>query len=283
MQLVKSTARSESFGELPFDQALARTTHLGIGAHHDDLEFMAYHGILECFQNSAKWFSGVTCTDGTGSARTGPYANLDNASMRALRFEEQSTAARIGQFSAMIQLDYSSAEIKTPQRGDFVADLRRVLVASCPDVVYTHNPADKHDTHVGVFAGVIEALRSLPESQRPRAVYGCEVWRDLDWMLDADKVIQNLTGRENLSSALNGVFDSQITGGKRYDLGVAGRRRANATFLDAYEVDQMDSAAFAMDLTPLAQDPHLDIADFALGFIDRFREDVESRVRKLLG
>ena len=27
--------------------ALKRVTHLGIGAHQDDLEFMAFHGILE--------------------------------------------------------------------------------------------------------------------------------------------------------------------------------------------------------------------------------------------
>jgi hypothetical protein len=55
--------------------ALARTTHLGIGAHQDDLEFMAYQGILECFRNQKKWFSGVVCTNGAGSSRTGPYAD----------------------------------------------------------------------------------------------------------------------------------------------------------------------------------------------------------------
>jgi len=33
--------------------ALSRTTHLAIGAHQDDLEFMAAHGIVECFQNQA--------------------------------------------------------------------------------------------------------------------------------------------------------------------------------------------------------------------------------------
>ena len=38
------------------DAALARTTHLGIGAHQDDLEFMALHGILACFQRSDRWF-----------------------------------------------------------------------------------------------------------------------------------------------------------------------------------------------------------------------------------
>ena len=31
--------------QLSDDEALSRTTHLGIGAHQDDLEFMALHGI----------------------------------------------------------------------------------------------------------------------------------------------------------------------------------------------------------------------------------------------
>ena len=30
--------------------ALARTTHMAVGAHQDDLEIMAYDGILQCFQ-----------------------------------------------------------------------------------------------------------------------------------------------------------------------------------------------------------------------------------------
>ena len=40
--------------------ALARITHLGIGAHQDDLEFMAFHGILACYGSMTEWFGGVT-------------------------------------------------------------------------------------------------------------------------------------------------------------------------------------------------------------------------------
>ena len=47
----------------PVDAALSRTTHLGIAAHQDDLEIMAYHGILECFGQPDKHFTGVTVTD----------------------------------------------------------------------------------------------------------------------------------------------------------------------------------------------------------------------------
>ena len=56
---------------LPLDRALARTTHLGIGAHPDDLEILAIHGILECFGRPGRGFTGVVVTNGSGSARAG--------------------------------------------------------------------------------------------------------------------------------------------------------------------------------------------------------------------
>ena len=55
--------------------ALARTTHLCIGAHQDDQEFMAYHGIEACYGRDDLWFTGVVVTDGAGSARGGPYSD----------------------------------------------------------------------------------------------------------------------------------------------------------------------------------------------------------------
>ncbi len=57
---------------------LARTTRLGIGAHQDDLEVMAYHGIAECYGRRDRWFGGVTCTNGAGSSRTGIYADCSD-------------------------------------------------------------------------------------------------------------------------------------------------------------------------------------------------------------
>jgi hypothetical protein len=54
-------------------------------------------------------------------------------------------------------------------------------------VVYTHNPADKHDTHIGVVIAALQAMRELPREQRPKKVIGCEVWRNLDWMNDRTK------------------------------------------------------------------------------------------------
>lgn len=77
----------------PEGEALSRVSHLGIGAHQDDLEFMAFHGILNCFARDDRWFGGVTCSNGTGSSRSGPYAGFCDARMMAIRRQEPNTAA----------------------------------------------------------------------------------------------------------------------------------------------------------------------------------------------
>jgi LmbE family N-acetylglucosaminyl deacetylase len=263
--------------------ALSRVTHLGIGAHQDDLEFMAFHGILECYQNDSQWFSGVTCTNGAGSARSGSYANFSDEQMQTIRRKEQNLAAQIGQYGAMVHLDYPSAAVKDPHFTALRDDLTTVLRATRPRVVYTHNLADKHATHIGVAVAAIQAMRALPQEQRPEAIYGCEVWRNLDWMPDADKVVHDVGTHENLAAALNGVFDSQIAGGKRYDFGVLGRRRANATFFKSHAVDRSDSIAFAMDLTSLVRDESLQIISYVDEFIERFREEVVTKLQQQLG
>jgi len=267
----------------PFGEALARITHLGIGAHQDDLEFMAFHGILECFATDKKWFGGVTCTNGSGSSRSGAYAQFTDAQMMAVRRTEQNNAAIVGQYGAMIQLDYPSSAVKSATDKFLREDLKAILAASKPEVVYTHNPADKHDTHIGVVIAALQAMRELPRDARPKKVIGCEVWRNLDWLNDSEKVLMDVSGRDNLAAALNGVFDSQIAGGKRYDLATLGRRAANATFFESHATDASNQLIFGMDLTPLVADESKDIVEFVCGHIERFSADVRSKVGKRLG
>lgn len=254
--------------------ALARTTHLGIGAHQDDLEFMAFHGILAGYGREDRWFTGVTCTNGSGSARAGAFAEYTDQQMRDVRKEEQREAARIGQYAAMIQLDYPSADIKASPAPHPEADLLAVLQTARPRVVYTHNPADKHETHIGVLKATLRALRQLPPGERPEQLLGCEVWRDLDWLCDEDKTPLDVSGHDELAEHLNEVFTSQIAGGKRYDLAIQGRRRANATFFQSHSTDASESLCFAIDLTPLLRDDTLTLAEFITPFLNRFRDDV---------
>jgi LmbE family N-acetylglucosaminyl deacetylase len=264
----------------PVGSALARTTHLGIGAHHDDLEFMAAHGILECFQRPDRWFCGVIVTDGAGSARDFEYKDYSDEQMRAVRWLEQKKAAYVGEYGAQILLSHPSSAVKDNAHAGLAADLSAVLQATRPEVVYTHNLADKHDTHVAVTLRVIAACRALPSAERPKRVIGCEVWRDLDWLADADKVAMPVDRRENLQAALMGVFDSQIAGGKRYDLATAGRRKAHATYSESHATDQHTGLIWGMDLTPLIESDE-DPAALAAALIRRFETDVIERIRRL--
>jgi LmbE family N-acetylglucosaminyl deacetylase len=266
---------------LPVETGLARTTHLCLAAHQDDIEIMAAAPIIECFQQSEKWFTGVVVSDGRGSPRDALYKNYTDEEMRRVRFKEQRKAAIVGEYAAQVMLDYPSKAIKDGKNLQPVEDMAALLRVARPQVIYTHNLADKHDTHVGVALKVIAAIRALDAAERPQKLYGCEVWRDLDWLLDEDKVGQDLSQHENLQAALLGVFDSQIAGGKRYDLASLGRRRANATYFASHGVDESLGLSFAMDLTPLVLDPHLDVAAFVQGFVQRFGQDVAQRLQRV--
>jgi LmbE family N-acetylglucosaminyl deacetylase len=263
-------------------EALRRTTHLGIGAHQDDLEFMAFHGILACYDRSDRWFGGVTITDGRGSSRAGKFQDWTDDQIAAERIREQDAAAVIGQYAFMAQLGYASASVRDARETAVRDDLFRIIDAARPEVVYLHNLADKHDTHVGCALRCIEALRRLPKADRPKQVYGCEVWRDLDWLVDTEKTPMPVSQRPELAKALNEVFATQIAGGKRYDLAVIGRRTANATFSQAHSTDQESAMQWAMDLTPLIQDDTLDPLTYTVGFIDRLKADVTTRLRQSL-
>jgi LmbE family N-acetylglucosaminyl deacetylase len=267
---------------LPAEEALARTTHMAIGAHQDDLEIMAYGGILECFQRPDKWFTGVVVTNGSGSPRDDVYKDYTDDEMRVVRCKEQKKASVLGEYAAQVLLDYASGAVKSPKNKDPIEDIAALLKAARPGIVYTHNLADKHDTHVAVTIKTIEAVRSLPAGLRPKKLYGCEVWRDLDWMIDEDKVVFDCSGHENLQASLLGLFDSQIAGGKRYDLATLGRRKAHATYHASHGVDVATGLTFGMDLTPLTSLPSSDIAGFVQEHIDRFAEEVQQRLAKLI-
>lgn len=261
--------------------ALARTTHLCIAAHQDDIEIMAYHGIAECFGSNDKWFTGTVVTNGAGSPRAGIYGQYTDQEMQQVRLREQRKAAYVGEYACQIQLGYTSSAVKDPANPNLREDLIGIIRAASPQVVYLHNLADKHDTHVGVSLRAIAALRSLRSELGPVRVYGCEVWRDLDWLPDEHKQALPVSARSNVAASLVGVFDSQVSGGKRYDLATQGRRLAHATYHASHGTDEETALSFAMDLTPLVEKPDLDVKDYILGFVDLLRADVNSRLSKL--
>ena len=276
-----STAEVYIPDELPLEEALARTTHLCIAAHQDDIEIMAAQPILECFQQKDKWFTGVVVTDGRGSPRDNLYKDYTDEDMRLVRFKEQRKAAIVGEYAAQIMLDLPSKVVKDASNPATVEDILQILRMTKPQFVFTHNLADKHDTHVGVALRTVEAIRRLEPADRPERLVGCEVWRALDWMDDSAKVKMDVTEHENLQFALLGVFDSQIAGGKRYDLASMGRRRANATYFESHGVDATTGLSYGMDLTPLIRDTGLDPRAFTESLIQQFAQDVTDRLNRL--
>jgi LmbE family N-acetylglucosaminyl deacetylase len=268
-------------GDLSPEQALGRTTHLCVVAHQDDIEILAYAGVAACFDREDRHFTGVVATDGAGSPRAGRYASLTDAEMRIVRRDEQRRAAALGRYSLQVQLAHPSAAVKQPGHPGVREDLVKIFSGCSPGVVYLHQPADKHDTHVGLFLRCLEAMRELPLARRPRRVLGCEGWRDLDWLDDAQKVALDAGPRPDLALELVKVFDSQIGGGKRYDTATIGRRLANATFHTSHAVDQAAAITWAMDLTPLVLDDSLSPLDFTLQHVERLRADIAARLRQL--
>jgi LmbE family N-acetylglucosaminyl deacetylase len=239
-----------------WEAACARVTHLVVAAHADDVEIMAWHAVLH-----AGGLAAVIVTDGRD---------------RNTRLLEQKRAASLGHYAAVIWLDHASAQVRQAACPALASDLNAVLSAVRARVLYTHNPVDRHDTHVAVALHTVQALRSNPSSVE--RVLGCEVWRALDWLQAEDKVALDVSAGEDRLMPLIGAFDSQIAGGKRYDLAAAGRKRANATFLDSQAADRATAMEYAMDLTPLVKDPRLDVARWTLGFVERFARDVEARL-----
>jgi LmbE family N-acetylglucosaminyl deacetylase len=262
-------------------KALARTTHLGIGAHQDDLEIMAIDGILKCYVQTDAWFTGVVVSDGAGSPRAGKFADFTNDRMIATRIEEQKRAADIGLFAAQILLLHPSDELKDKNNARPVDDIEAILRATRPEVVYTHNLFDKHDAHVAVALRVIAAIRRMASAERPNALFGCEVWRDLDWLPAGRKIVFDTSAHEELQYRLLEAFESQVAGGKRYDLAAMGRRRAHATYLEPHQVDAATGAVYADDMTSLIRNVALDPVDYARGVLDEFAGEVSARIERL--
>lgn len=283
MEFYKKEADIHVPDGLDSGEALARTTIMSIAAHQDDCEIMAYHAIAKCYESDSEWYTAVVLTDGGGSPRSGEYANYTNHEIHVKRSQEQRTAADIGKYSAMVQLAYSSADVRTEKRGIIEDELVSLLLAARPHTMFIHNTADRHETHLGACLRALGALRKLPKEARPKRVYGMEVWRSLDWLSAKDRLIFDTSRRPELAKKVIQAFDSQCTPKKRFDLAALGRRLGNATFQEPREIDESDSCNLGMDLTPLIEDDTLDIREFTLEYVKRFYQDVDGLLRQLGG
>ena len=252
--------------------------YLCICAHQDDCEIMAIHGILKGYYSKKFSFALVETTDGGGSARTGKFKDYTDDEMKKVRIKEQQAAAEIGKYHSLYMLNYSSKEVKEKENDDIVNDYIQIIKELKPEVIYTHSILDKHPTHLGVAVKVIKAIRLLPLEEQPRLLYGCEVWRGLDWISDDKKIGFDVSRNERLQKKLLDVFESQIAGGKAYTKASIGRRYQNATYYQSHSVDSYKMISFGVDMKPLIKNPNLSIKEFALSFVDDLKEEISANL-----
>lgn len=265
----------------PPEAAFAQVTDLCVAAHQDDAEIMAYNAIADCYQRSDRLLCVVVLTDGGGSPRSGAYAGYTNEQIHIKRSQEQRDAARIGGYLA-VQLAWPSEAVRTGEKEAIEEELAALFLAMCPAVVYLHNPADRHETHLGAFLRALGALRRLPRQARPQKLYGMEVWRTLDWLSAEDKVVFDTARYPELAEAVITAYESQCTPQKRFDRAALGRRYANATFSAPRECDETDACNFGMDLTLLLEDDGLSPADFIMEKVRHFADDVQGLLTRFM-
>lgn len=263
----------------PPEVALARTTHVGIGAHPDDLEILAGTSIVECHGASDRFFTGIVVADGAGGPRLPAHAALGEDELKEIRRAEQRRAATLGRYSAVVMLDHPSRDVKDPSSPAVVRDLTTLLRAARPRELLTHALTDRHDTHVAVALRAVEACRTLSAAERPGRILGTEVWRDLDWLTGDDRIELAADEGETLQAELLAAFESQNGGTRRYELGTLGRRQAHAAFAESHKSEPRERIALAMDLGPLVRG-EMTAAELVRGVIERFHADVAARLAR---
>lgn len=260
-------------------QAFARTTHLAVAAHADDLEIMAMDGILKAQADDRVGFSGMILTHGGGAPRKGEFEAASDEELAQTRRLEQQAAAALGRYEAVVLMGYTSAEVRQKGQAKLVREIGELIEAFAPEVIYTHSLTDKHATHVAVCLRVIEALRL--SGFMPIELIGCEVWRGLDWMPDEEKVLMDVSADVELQAALLRAHRSQTDGGKNYVEAVLGRRAANATFLDPYREEGAKGLWYGMDLMPFLANPSLNPKAYVRELIGRFQAEVIGTIEAL--
>ena len=266
---------------LPKNRNNKPVKYLCICAHQDDNEIMAMDGVLKGIRSRNYSFALVVTADGGGSARTGEFKDYTDEMMKAVRIKEQQEASEIGRYHSLYLLNYPSKDIKDKNNRDIVEEYKNIIKELKPEVIYTHSVLDKHPTHLGVVVKVINAIRELPKEYQPKVLYGCEVWRGLDWISDERKIGFDLSKNVKLQKKILDVFKSQIAGGKEYTKASLGRRYANATYFQSHSVDTYKLVNYGIDMMPLIKDKDLSIQAFALSFVDDLRNEISNSLGEL--
>jgi len=217
-------------------------------------------------------------TNGAGSLRSGQYTSASDEEMIAVRKQEQSVVAAIGRYAAVIQMACESSQLQGQIDESVVAMLQNILEQTRPHTVYLHSPVDRHATHIGVCMHAIEALRKLDVEDLPTRIWGVEVWRSMDWVDAGQRILLDVSAGQELQSRLLGQYQSQLVNGKRYDVALAGRNRANATLASEDTIDTIENACFALDLNLLVGKNPVPVSEYVGDLLSRFSNDLKAKL-----
>jgi len=196
-----------------------------------------------------------------------------------VRVQEQIQASQTGNYNALVMLGHSSKRVRRPASQLPLNDLIQILELTHPHTIYTHNPADRHPTHVGAFQLALESIRHLNANEQPTQFYGAEFWGSLDWVDPHQRISFDCSQDQDLQDKLLRVFSSQ-NAAKDYPQGLLGRRKANATLLNSHQADQHEAVVYALDLLPLLDNPDLQPGTYLAPLLDEFKSSVISRLKK---
>jgi len=250
------------------------TNLLAIASHHDDIEIMAMDGILKAYGSKKYAFYGCVVGDGSTCNKSGKYAELNDKDMMEVRNQEQIRASEIGEYSKLYLLKHTPNEIVDAENKSIIKDIKKIIEEVKPDVIYTHNVFDKNPSHRALTLKVIDAIMDMPEELRPRLLYGCEVFRGLDWLPDRYKVTFDLSENKELQNRLIGVYDSRAEGFKDYTKAVMGRKLSNATLeYNAASETEDKLIWYGINLTSVIQ-KNIPIKEFCVKVLGDFNKEL---------
>ena len=250
------------------------TNLLAIAAHHDDIEVMAMDGILKAYGSKKYDFYACVLGDGANCIKSGKYADVSDKEMMEARNQEQTRASQIGEYEKLVMLKHSQEELENDEKGKIGKELRELILDVKPDIIYTHNIFDKNPAHRITCKRVIDAILSLDEDDRPRLVYGCELFRSLDWLPDKYKVVFDLSENKELQSRLIGVYDTKIEQFKNYNKAIVGRKMAHAAFGSSVgDGDEDKLIWYGINLTPVVA-KNIDLKDYCTRILSDFNKEM---------
>lgn len=266
---------------LPKARKTGPVKYLCVCAHPSDCEIMAIDGIQRGYRAQKYSFSCVVTTDGSENERGGKYLKSSDKRMSNVLASEQRKAAELGRYNSVYFMNYKAEEARDQENEDIVAEYIEIIKELKPRIVYTHSLLDRDPTHVCVAVKVINALRKLRKGDQPKVVYGCEMWRDLDW-IDKDKIVSfDISKNIRLQRQLISVFKSQIIN-RDYINAAIGRRYVNAAFSRDDKKKEAKLTARAINMTTLLRRKELPIKRYAMSFIDDLYSEINDSMDRSL-